>query len=53
MTLVFKSLDKGDSSEGGVEEGDVGVLRPEENWDINETTIGHWSALVGERERLV
>lgn len=38
LTLVFVSLAKGASSEGGDDEGDVGVLRPEENWDMNETT---------------
>lgn len=39
LTLLFVFLEKGDSSEGGVDEGDVGVLRPEENWDMNETTV--------------
>lgn len=36
--LTLNLEEKGASSEGGDEGDDVGVLRPEEKWDMNETT---------------
>lgn len=53
--LTLNLEEKGASSEGGDEGDDVGVLRPEEKWDMNETTrlrpmvrcdvrLGWWAA---------
>lgn len=43
LNLELLELERGASSEGGDEGDDVGVLRPEEKWDMNETTR-HWHA---------
>lgn len=39
LTRDFASLERGDSSEeGGVVDGDIGDLRPDDSEDIHETT---------------